>query len=270
MMISNHFSILTNAPNAWLLVGLVFVGGAALRHFLVRHEVGDPLAKTGWTLPVIFVALGLAWWLTSQPVLSLDWANLLLRWAHMIAGITWIGTSFYFVALDFSLRKAANMPSGVAGEAWEVHGGGFYHVRKYLSAPETLPNDLIWFKWEAYLTWVTGFLLLVVLYYLQAGTYLIDPNVRDLAPWQAISISAASLALGWVLYTALCRSPLGRNTGLLGRASSPCCWPSPSPIRRFIPGAAPSSTSARSSARSWRPMSSWSSSPTSARSPRHC
>jgi uncharacterized membrane protein len=215
MMISNHFSMLTNAPNAWLLAGLVFVGGAALRHFLVRHEVGDPLSKTGWTLPVIFVALGLAWWLTSQPILSLDWANLLLRWAHMIAGIAWIGTSFYFVALDFSLRKAANMPSGVAGEAWEVHGGGFYHVRKYLSAPDTLPNDLIWFKWEAYLTWVTGFLLLVVLYYLQAETYLIDPNVRDLAPWQAIFISAASLALGWVLYTALCRSPIGRNTGLL-------------------------------------------------------
>jgi uncharacterized membrane protein len=191
------------------------VGGAALRHFLVRHEVGDPLAKTGWTLPVIFLALGLSWWLTSQPVLSLDWANLLLRWAHMIAGIAWIGTSFYFVALDFSLRKGANMPSGVAGEAWEVHGGGFYHVRKYLSAPGTLPADLIWFKWEAYLTWMTGFLLLVVLYYLQAGTYLIDPNVRDLAPWQAISISVASLALGWLLYTALCRSPIGRNTGLL-------------------------------------------------------
>ena len=215
MMISNHFAMLTNAPNAWLLVGLVFIGGAALRHFLVRHEVGDPLSKIGWTLPVIFVALALAWWLTAQPVLSLDWANLLLRWAHMIAGIAWIGTSFYFVALDFSLRKAPGLPSGVAGEAWEVHGGGFYHVRKYLTAPETLPKDLIWFKWEAYLTWVTGFLLLVVLYYIQADTYLIDPNVRDLAPWQAISISAASLVLGWVIYTALCRSPIGRNTAAL-------------------------------------------------------
>ena len=215
MMISNHFSMLTNAPNAWLLVGLVFVGGAALRHFLVRHEVGDPLSKIGWTLPIIFVTLALAWWLTAQPVFSLDWANLLIRWGHMIAGIAWIGTSFYFVALDFSLRKEANMPPGVAGEAWEVHGGGFYHVRKYLTAPGTLPKDLIWFKWEAYLTWATGFLLLVVLYYLQADTYLIDPNVRALEPWQAISISVASLALGWVLYTALCRSPIGRNTGLL-------------------------------------------------------
>jgi uncharacterized membrane protein len=191
------------------------IGGAALRHFLVRHEVGDPLSSIAWTLPLIFVSLGLAWWLTSQPLLSLDWANLLIRWAHMIAGIAWIGTSFYFVALDFSLRKAAQMPAGVAGEAWEVHGGGFYHVRKYLTAPEKLPNDLIWFKWEAYLTWVTGFLLLIVLYYLQAGSYLIDPNVAALTPWQAVAISVASLLIGWIVYTALCRSPLGQHTGWL-------------------------------------------------------
>ncbi|MFN4141464.1 urate hydroxylase PuuD [Aestuariivirga sp.] len=215
MMISNHFAMITDAPNAWLLVGLIFVGGAALRHFLVRHEVGDPLPKIAWTLPVIFLSLGLAWWLSSAPLLSLDWANLLIRWGHMIAGIAWIGTSFYFVALDFSLRKAEAMPRGVAGEAWEVHGGGFYHVRKYLTAPETLPRHLIWFKWEAYLTWLTGFLLLVVLYYFQAESYLIDPAVMPLAPWQAIAISVASLALGWVLYTALCRSPIGQNTGLL-------------------------------------------------------
>jgi uncharacterized membrane protein len=215
MMISNHFAMVTNAPHAWLLVGLIVVGGAALRHFLVRHEVGDPLAKTAWTLPIIAVSLALAWWLSAQPILSLDWANLLLRWAHMIAGIAWIGTSFYFIALDFSLRKSPGLPAGVAGEAWEVHGGGFYHVRKYLSAPETLPKDLIWFKWEAYLTWVTGFLLLVVLYYLQAETYLIDPAVAALSAWQAIGLSVASLAAGWLLYTALCRSPIGRHTGLL-------------------------------------------------------
>ena len=107
------------------------------------------------------------------------------------------------------------MPPGVGGEAWEVHGGGFYHVQKYLSAPSTLPEHLTWFKWEAYLTWVTGFLLLVVLYYLQADSYLIDPNVMPLTQLQAISISVASLVLGWVLYTALCKSPIGRNTGLL-------------------------------------------------------
>ena len=215
MMVSNHFAMLTNAPNAWILVGLIFIGGAALRHFLVRHEVGDPLSKIAWTLPVIFVALGGAWLLSSSPLFSLDWANLFIRWGHMIAGIAWIGTSFYFVALDFSLRKETSMPPGVGGEVWEVHGGGFYHVRKYLTAPETLPKDLIWFKWEAYLTWVTGFMLLVVLYYLQAESYLIDPNVMPLTQWQAIAISVASLILGWLLYTALCKSPVGRGTGLL-------------------------------------------------------
>ncbi|MFO1123087.1 MAG: urate hydroxylase PuuD [Hyphomicrobiales bacterium] len=215
LMISNHFAMLTDAPNAWLLLGLVFVGGAALRHFLVRHEVGDPLGQIAWTLPVIFVSLGLAWLLSSAPLLSLDWANLLVRWGHMIAGIAWIGTSFYFVALDFSLRKSAGLPPGVSGEAWEVHGGGFYHVRKYLTAPETLPKDLIWFKWEAYLTWVTGFLLLCVIYYLQADTYLIDPSVMKLTRLEAIGISVGSLAAGWLIYNALCRSPLGRNTGML-------------------------------------------------------
>src|SRR5687768_16526021 len=91
-----------------------------------------------------------------------DWLNLLLRWAHLIAGISWIGTSFYFVALDFSLRRRNDMRPGVLGTAWEVHGGGFYHVEKYVTAPSDLPEDLIWFKWEAYLTWLTGFLLLIV------------------------------------------------------------------------------------------------------------
>ena len=215
MMVSNHFAMLTNAPNAWIIVGLIVIGGASLRHFLVRHEVGDPLSKIAWTLPIIVVAMALAWWLTGSPLKSLDWANLLVRWGHMIAGIAWIGTSFYFVALDFSLRSSGTLPAGVAGEAWEVHGGGFYHVRKYLSAPETLPNDLIWFKWEAYLTWATGFLLLIVLYYLQAETYLIDATVAALTQWQAIGLSVGSLLAGWIVYTTLCKSPLGRSTGLL-------------------------------------------------------
>jgi uncharacterized membrane protein len=144
-----------------------------------------------------------------------DWLNLLLRWAHLIAGIAWIGTSFYFVALDFSLKRREGLPAGVSGEAWEVHGGGFYHVQKYLSAPERLPEDLIWFKWEAYLTWVSGFLLLIVQYYLNANAYLIDPGVAALTPWQAIGISVAGLIAGWIIYDLLCRSPLGRNTGIL-------------------------------------------------------
>jgi uncharacterized membrane protein len=198
-----------------LLVGLIFVGGAALRHFLVRHEVGDALGDIAWTLPIIFVTLALAWWLSASPLLSLDWPNLLLRWGHMIAGIAWIGTSFYFVALDFSLRKGNHLPPGVAGDAWEVHGGGFYHVRKYLTAPSTLPEHLIWFKWEAYLTWVTGFLLLIVLYYVQAENYLIDAAVLPLTRWQAIGMSVGSLIGGWAVYSLLCRSAIGRNTGVL-------------------------------------------------------
>ena len=144
-----------------------------------------------------------------------DWLNLLLRWGHMIAGIAWIGTSFYFVALDLSLRKRNRMRDGVLGTAWEVHGGGFYHVEKFTVAPKDLPADLIWFKWEAYLTWITGFLLLSVQYYWNAKAWLIDPNVMVLEPWQAIGISIASLAGGWLIYDGLCRSPLGKNLGLL-------------------------------------------------------
>jgi uncharacterized membrane protein len=144
-----------------------------------------------------------------------DWLNLLLRWAHLIAGIAWIGTSFYFVALDFSLRRRAGLPPGVSGEAWEVHGGGFYHVQKYLTAPASLPDHLIWFKWEAYLTWVTGFLLLIVQYYFNATSFLIDPGVLPMTPWQAIGVSAASLVAGWIVYDVLCRSPLGQNSSVL-------------------------------------------------------
>ncbi|MEI2385880.1 urate hydroxylase PuuD [Breoghania sp. JC706] len=144
-----------------------------------------------------------------------DWLNLLLRWAHMIVGIGWIGTSFYFIALDLALRKREAMPEGVMGTAWEVHGGGFYHVEKYAVAPKQLPDDLIWYKWEAYLTWVTGFGLLMVQYYFKASSYLIDPNVLVMTPGEAILISIASLAGGWLVYDALCKSPIGKNTPLL-------------------------------------------------------
>ena len=144
-----------------------------------------------------------------------DWLNLLIRWAHMVVGIGWIGTSFYFIALDLALRKREGQPEGVMGSAWLVHGGGFYNVEKYLVAPDNLPPDLKWYQWEAYLTWVTGFALLVVQYYWNASAYLIDPAVADLTPWQAIAISVASLAIGWFVYDGICRSPIGANTGLL-------------------------------------------------------
>ena len=146
---------------------------------------------------------------------AMDWLNLLFRWGHMIVGIGWIGTSFYFIALDLSLRKREGMREGVFGTAWEVHGGGFYHVEKFTVAPKELPEDLIWYKWEAYLTWVTGFALLVVQYYFNATAYLIDPNVLQLTPGEAVLISAFSLAGGWLIYDFLCKSPIGKNTPLL-------------------------------------------------------
>lgn len=144
-----------------------------------------------------------------------EWINLLLRWFHMIVGIGWIGTSFYFMALDYSLDTSERKSQGVYGTAWEVHGGGFYHVEKFTVAPPQLPAHLHWFKWDAYLTWVTGFGLLIVQYYLHARSYLIDPAVLPLEPLQAVAISIASLIGGWVIYEALCRSPLGRNTTVL-------------------------------------------------------
>ena len=145
-----------------------------------------------------------------------EWVNLLLRWAHMVVGIGWIGTSFYFMALDYTLMKRERMNPGVYGTAWQVHGGGFYHVEKYTVAPPALPDVLHWFKWEAYLTFVTGFGLLIVQYYFHAEAFLIDPGVMALEPWQAIAISVASLAAGWFIYDGLCRfKPIGERTVLL-------------------------------------------------------
>jgi uncharacterized membrane protein len=137
-----------------------------------------------------------------------EWLDLLVRWLHVIAAIAWIGASFYFIALDNHLRPPkdeADNERGVGGEAWEIHGGGFYQVQKYRVAPRTLPEPLHWFKWEAYTTWLSGFALLIVLYYVDANTYLIDRSVADLRPWQAIGISVALLAAAWLVYDGLCR-----------------------------------------------------------------
>ena len=137
-----------------------------------------------------------------------DVADLVFRFLHVVAGIAWIGASFYFIRLDLGLRppvEAADAERGVAGEYWGVHGGGFYHSQKYRVAPPKLPEHLHWFKWEAYTTWLSGFALLVVLYWLDADTRLIDPAVADLSPWQAAALSAAGLVLAWLAYDAACR-----------------------------------------------------------------
>lgn len=148
-------------------------------------------------------------------VVMAEWAEFAVRWLHVITGIAWIGSSFYFIALDLGLRRVPDLPGGVHGEEWQVHGGGFYHIQKYLVAPERLPEHLTWFKWESYATWMSGFAMLVLVYWLGADLFLIDPNVADLARWQAMALSGGSLVVGWFAYDALCRSPLGRDNRVL-------------------------------------------------------
>ncbi len=137
-----------------------------------------------------------------------DWLDFAVRWLHVITAIAWIGASFYFIALDLGLRKADGMPTGASGEEWEVHGGGFYHTTKYLVAPERLPEHLTWHKWQSYSTWLSGAALLAIVYWAGAELFLIDRARADLAVWQAIAISAAFIAAGWIGYDRLCKSPL--------------------------------------------------------------
>ncbi len=144
-----------------------------------------------------------------------SWAEFAVRWLHVITAIAWIGSSFYFIALDLGLRKHDRLPVGAAGEEWQVHGGGFYHIQKYLVAPENLPEHLTWFKWESYATWLSGFALLAIVYYGGAELYLINADKAELSPALAIAISIASLVLVWVFYSALCRSKLGQNPTML-------------------------------------------------------
>jgi len=139
------------------------------------------------------------------------WAEFAVRWLHVITAIAWIGSSFYFIALDLGLRKAPDLPEGAHGEEWQVHGGGFYHIRKYLVAPASMPEHLTWFKWESYATWMSGFALLVLVYYLGANFYLVDPNVLDIPVWGAILISMGSLVFGWLAYNQLCKTFVNAN-----------------------------------------------------------
>jgi len=140
-----------------------------------------------------------------------DWLNLALRWAHIVTGIAWIGSSFYFMWLDAHLEKPAEPRDGVEGEIWMVHSGGFYQVHKINVAPKVIPKTLHWFIWEATFTWITGALLLALVYYLGARVYMIDPEVADIAPATAVAIGVGAIALAWFAYDALWASPLARN-----------------------------------------------------------
>ncbi len=144
-----------------------------------------------------------------------DWLAFAARWVHVITGIAWIGSSFYFIALDLGLHKHSKLPKGAAGDEWQVHGGGFYHIQKYMVAPASMPEHLTWFKWEAYSTWLSGFVLLCLVYYAGAELYLVDRNVLDVSPMAAIAISIGSIGLGWVVYDLICKSPLGTNNTTL-------------------------------------------------------
>ncbi|MTI02632.1 urate hydroxylase PuuD [Roseibium sp. RKSG952] len=142
-----------------------------------------------------------------------DWMAFAVRWLHVITAIAWIGSSFYFIALDLGLNR--DIPGPADGEEWQVHGGGFYHIQKYLVAPERMPDHLTWFKWESYATWLSGAGLLMIIYWVGGELYLIDAQKADLALWQGILISAASLTVGWLVYDFLCKSGLGERPTLL-------------------------------------------------------
>lgn len=144
-----------------------------------------------------------------------EWVEVAARWLHVITAIAWIGSSFYFIALDLGLHRDRNLASGADGEEWQVHGGGFYHIQKYLVAPAAMPDHLVWFKWESYATWLSGFAMLVLVYYLGAEMFLIDPTVMELEVWQAVAISLASLAFGWVAYNTLCKVFVNANQTVL-------------------------------------------------------
>ena len=149
---------------------------------------------------------------------ALEWLNLLVRWLHVITGIAWIGASFYFVWLDNHLEapsKASDIERDVSGELWAVHGGGFYHAEKFRARPPAIPDRLHWFKWEAYWTWLSGFALLIIVYYVGADIHLIDRSVADISRSAAIAIGLSCIAIGWVVYDVLCKSLLARNNNAL-------------------------------------------------------
>ena len=139
------------------------------------------------------------------------WSELIVRWVHVIAGIAWIGSSFYFIALDLSLKPGKELPDEAHGQAWQVHGGGFYNMVKYLVAPAKMPDELTWFKWEAYGTWISGIALMSLVYYGAASLYMIDLEILDITEIQAVVISLVGIVISWALYDGLCRSPLGKS-----------------------------------------------------------
>jgi len=172
---------------------------------------------------------------------ALDWLNLIGRAVHVVTGIAWIGASFYFIWLDNHLNDPADNAAaqrGVGGELWAVHGGGFYHAQKYRAAPPKLPATLHWFKWEAYSTLLSGLFLLAVAYYAHPDLTMVDRSVADLSPQAAVAIGIAWIVAGWLVYDALCRSPLGRSDRALALVLAVLCAGAAYGLCHLLPGRA--------------------------------
>ena len=187
---------------------------------LFQEKVADLKSEANTTVKVTCILIGLAllfyftyYYVRGTPMEShlTEWLNLLVRWAHVMAGILWIGASFYFIFLENSLNRTKKLRKGIAGDLWAIHGGGFYYLEKYKLAPEKIPKELHWFKYEAYFTWITGFALLWIVYYMNASVYMVDPEVMDIKPAHAVMVGLASLIISWIAYDLLCKSRIAKQ-----------------------------------------------------------
>lgn len=220
-----------------VLFAIIFLTAGILKNVIQafihkRAELKDPAAQeiissqieeiketksVFFYLALIFVFLYTAYTFvkgTSWEAHVVEWLNLTVRWAHVVFGIAWIGASFYFNFLENSLNRTHGLRDELAGNLWAVHGGGFYYLEKYKVAPKEIPKDLHWFKYEAYFTWLSGFTLLAIVYYLDAEVYLIDKAVLDISSTLAVGIGIGSLVIGWFVYDLLCKSPLAKKPAL--------------------------------------------------------
>ncbi len=181
----------------------------------IAHTVGEAKTLSSFVIPLLVAVVLLVVYFLVKDSIYLghmkEWMNLAIRWFHITIGIAWIGASFYFVFLENSLNRTKNLRDELAGNLWAVHGGGFYYVEKYKIAPKVIPKDLHWFKYEAYFTWLSGIVLLFVVYYFNAESMLVDPNVMDISPYFATFLGVASLAAGWLIYDYMSKTPLIKN-----------------------------------------------------------
>lgn len=241
----SYIEKLSNDPYLWLIIVLLFAGIIVLSVFnslfglistlkLSKHEENSPghlyelneLSETsGATKKVIKFLLFLIpemylFYIFIKGTASqghfMEWLNLMIRWVHVVAGIMWIGASFYFIFLENNLNRTNGVRDELAGNLWAIHGGGFYFLEKYKVAPKVIPKDLHWFKYEAYFTWLSGFALLWVVYYMDAKAYLLDPSISNIDSITGIAIGVCTLIFGWVVYDFMCKSPLVKNTRMFG------------------------------------------------------